>query len=276
MNFFSMSSFGGFLSNALNATIAVLMVIIKAAVVFAIGFLLIKLLMSFISKSKAFAKLDSGVQSFLKSLIRIILYVVLFIVVAGVFGIETASLITVLGSAGLAIGLALQGGLSNFAGGVIILIFKPFKIGDFITVAAGTGTVSAISIFYTTIVTPDNKSVTIPNGTLANGDVTNYSVHDTRRVDLDFSVSYSSDISKVKEILISTAKANSMVLSDPAPFVALSKQDSSALVFTLRTWCSGDNYWSVYFDLNEAVKRELDKNGIEIPFQQLDVHVKNK
>lgn len=155
----------------------------------------------------------------------------------------------------------------------MLLIFKPFVVGDYIDAGSFSGTVKSITVFYTFITTPDNKVITLPNGNLTNQAIVNYSKENIRRVDLTFSVSYSSDIEQVKKLLLETASSNEAVLNDPAPFARLVSQESSSLDFTLRAWCKGEDYWNVYFDLNEAVKKEFDKNNIEIPFQQLDVHI---
>ena len=190
-----------------------------------------------------------------------------------IIGIPSASFIALLGTAGVAIGLALQGAFSNFAGGVMILIFRPFKVGDYIDASGLSGTVNDISIFYTVLKTPDNKHITIPNGTLMNSSVTNYSAEETRRLDIDFSVSYDSDIEKVKSLILEKANSHSAVLQDPVPFCRLTSQSDSALVFTLRVWCNSGDYWDAKFDLNESIKKAFDENGIVIPYQQLDVHL---
>jgi small conductance mechanosensitive channel len=173
----------------------------------------------------------------------------------------------------VAVGLALQGALSNFAGGLMILIFKPFKVGDFIENGAVMGTVKDITIIYTILHTVDNKVVTIPNGTLTNSNVINYSALPSRRVDIKFSAGYHDDIEKVKSVLMGVAEAHEKVLKDPAPFVRLTAQGSSSLDYTFRVWCAGPDYWDVYFDMMERVKMAFDENGISIPFQQVDVHM---
>ena len=185
-----------------------------------------------------------------------------------------ASIVTIVGSCAVAIGLALQGGLSNIAGGLMLLIFKPFKVGDFISTNGMDGTVKTISIFYTTIVTVDNKIIQLPNGALSNSNIINYSANKTRRVDLDISVSYDSDIEKVKKVLTKILDNQELVLQEEEKFVRLKSHGSSALVFTVRSWVETPNYWTVYFDLMETIKKEFDKNKIEIPYEQVDVHMK--
>ena len=245
-----------------------------AGLLLVIGVKLIKWLLKAIQKGKAFCKLDLGVQSFIRSFLKIGLYTLLFFSIAGILGIPTTSFVTLLASAGVAIGLALQGALSNLAGGLMLLIFKPFHVGDFIETDHGSGTVRDITVFYTVLVTPDNKHITLPNGSLTNSAITNYSVEETRRVEIACSVSYSADIEQVKAILLDVAQQNEMVHTAPAPLARLSKHGDNALHFILRVWCDSPNYWTVTFDLTEAVKEAFDKNGIESPYPQLDVHMR--
>ncbi|MBR4778089.1 MAG: mechanosensitive ion channel [Lachnospiraceae bacterium] len=247
--------------------------IIFGILVLFIGFKIARWVVKMVSKGKAFTKLDKSVQSFLLSFIKIILYSLVVASVAIIWGIPTTSFMTVFTSAGVAIGLALQGALSNFAGGLMILIFKPFKIGDFIENGAVMGTVKDITIIYTILYTVDNKVITIPNGTLTNSNVINYSALPQRRVDIKFSAGYHDDIDKVKSVLMSVAEAHEKVLKDPAPFIRLTAQAASSLDYTFRVWVNGADYWEVYFDMMERVKKAFDENGICIPFQQVDVHM---
>ena len=247
--------------------------IIFGILVLFIGFKIARWVVKMVSKGKAFTKLDKSVQSFLLSFIKIILYSLVVASVAIIWGIPTTSFMTVFTSAGVAIGLALQGALSNFAGGLMILIFKPFKIGDFIENGAVMGTVKDITIIYTILYTVDNKVITIPNGTLTNSNVINYSALPPRRVDIKFSAGYHDDIDKVKSVLMSVAEAHEKVLKDPAPFIRLTAQAASSLDYTFRVWVNGADYWEVYFDMMERVKKAFDENGICIPFQQVDVHM---
>ncbi len=246
--------------------------LVSAILVLAIGWRLIRFLIRRLSKGRGFRKLDDGARSFLTSLLSISLRVLLFLTVAAMLGIPMTNMVAVLGSAGLALGLALQGSLSNFAGGLMLLLFKPFHIGDYIDTHTDSGTVEEITIFYTTLITPDNRKITIPNGTLSNATLVNYSAQTTRRVDLNFSVAYSSDLETVKAALMRVATAHELVLADPEPMARLHQQGDSALIFVLRAHCKSADYWTVYFDLQEAVKQEFDRLGIEIPFPQLDIH----
>lgn len=238
-----------------------------------VGFKFSGWVVKLLKKSRSFKKLDESAASFIASLINVVLKIVIVIIAATIVGIDATALSAVLGSAGLAIGLALQGSLSNFAGGVMILFFRPFKVGDFIDNHSDSGVVREIGIFYTTIETPDNKCITVPNGALSNATVVNYSTKSTRRVDFEFTASFDSDIDEVIKVMLTVALSNAKVMRDPAPFAALNRQDASALIFTLRTWVKSEDYWTVYFDIQEQMKKAFDKNDIEIPFQKLDVHI---
>lgn len=248
--------------------------LLGSIIVLVIGIFLIKWLIKFISTRKSFQKVPKNAQILISNLITAALYVVLAVTIALIFDVPAASLVAVLGSAGLAIGLALQGGLSNIAGGIIILCVKPFEVGDFIDNGSYSGTVTDIGLFYTQLTTPDNKIVTIPNATISNQSITDFSSKETRRLDLKLSVSYDADIEVVKETLVQLANAHELVLKDPAPFVRLGEHGDSALVFYLRVWVNSADYWTVNFDLLEASKEIFDKRGIEIPYQQIDIHTK--
>ena len=239
-----------------------------------IGSKLIKFLMNRFKRSKLYQKMDPGLASFTASGSRIVLYIILILMCFGVLGIETASFLALFTSGGVAIGLAFQGAVTNLAGGVMILLFHPFRVGDYIETTEIAGTVNAISVLYTVVLTPDNKRVTVPNGSLTNAAITNYSAEGQRRVELIFSVSYDCDIDKVKQILLSVAESDPKALKDPAPLARLKTQSASSLDFVLRVWCAPENYWDLYFDLNENVKKALDEAGMEIPFPQMDVHMR--
>lgn len=239
-----------------------------------IGSKLIKFLMNRFKRSKLYQKMDPGLASFTASGSRIVLYIILILMCFGVLGIETASFLALFTSGGVAIGLAFQGAVTNLAGGVMILLFHPFRVGDYIETTEIAGTVNAISVLYTVVLTPDNKRVTVPNGSLTNAAITNYSAEGQRRVELTFSVSYDCDIDKVKQILLSVAESDPKALKDPAPLARLKTQSASSLDFVLRVWCAPENYWDLYFDLNENVKKALDEAGMEIPFPQMDVHMR--
>lgn len=249
--------------------------LITAIIVLFVGCKLIKLVKKIVKNSPKLDKIDMGVRTFLSSFLGIALYIILFISIAMILGIPTTSFITALASCGVAIGLALQGALGNLAGGIMILVFKPFKVGDYISTASVSGTVTNITIMYTMLQTPDNKSITIPNGTLTNSVIENYSVAEKRRVDFVFSTGYDCEIDKVKEILLGVANNHPKVLQDPAPFARLSNHGDSALEYTVRVWCNAADYWDVNFDLVETVKKEFDANGISIPYPQMDVHIEN-
>lgn len=239
-----------------------------------IGSKLIKFLMNRFKRSKLYQKMDPGLASFMASGSRIVLYIILILMCFGVLGIETASFLALFTSGGVAIGLAFQGAVTNLAGGVMILLFHPFRVGDYIETTEIAGTVNAISVLYTVVLTPDNKRVTVPNGSLTNAAITNYSAVGQRRVELTFSVSYDCDIDKVKQILLSVAESDPKSLKGPAPLARLKTQSASSLDFVLRVWCAPENYWDLYFDLNENVKKALDEAGMEIPFPQMDVHMR--
>lgn len=268
--------------SAANVTLSALLafltsfgiVILKAVVVAVIGAYIIKRFLKWLKTSKKLDHLDKGLRSFLVSFSRIGLYAVLLIVIAGIIGIPATSFVTVLASCGVAIGLALQGSLSNFAGGLMILFFKPFKIGDFIEAGADSGTVVGISVVYTELLTVDNKRVTLPNGTLTNSVIYNYSAEDTRRVDLTFNAAVDCDIDKVKGIIASVIEAHPLALRAPEPFVRLTAHGESALTFTARIWVKSADYWTVHLDVLESVEKAFAENGIEIPFQQLDVRMR--
>ncbi len=247
--------------------------LLAGLVILIIGSKIINVLVKFLKKDHKHSKIDASAKSFLISFVNVALKVLLFITVLGILGVPMTSLITILGSAAVAVGLALQGGLSNLAGGLLLLIFKPFKVGDFISTNGNEGTVKSITMFYTVINTPDNKVIQLPNGSLSNSNITNYSYNYERRVDIDLSVSYDSDIEKVKKVVNKVIDSHELILQDKEKFIRLKKHDESALVFTLRVWVKTSDYWAVYFDLMENIKKEFDKNNIEIPFNQLDVHM---
>lgn len=216
---------------------------------------------------------DPSLIPFFTGLIGIVMKVALFISVIGMVGIETTSFIALLGAAGLAVGMALSGTLQNFAGGVMILLFKPFKVGDFLEAQGFTGTVNAIQIFNTILKTVDNKTVIIPNGGLATGAMINYSTEPQRRVDMKFGIGYSSDIDLAKRILQRLLDNDSRVLKEPASVIAVTELADSSVNFVVRPWVNAEDYWGVYFDMHESVKKAFDAEGISIPFPQMDVHL---
>lgn len=248
--------------------------ILYAALIIIIGLKLIKFFAKRCEKSKWYRRIDKSVAHFIVSSLNVILKVLVFVSAALILGVPATSFVAILTSAGVAIGLALQGSLSNFAGGLMILIFKPFRVGDYIESSEVSGTVQDISIFYTVLITPDNKTVHCPNGALSNTHVTNYSEQETRRVDIPVSVSYDADVETVKRLLSETAAKNELILPDQPPFVRLAECADSSLDFTLRVWCKNADYWTVKFDLTEAVQASLVAAGIEIPYPQIDIHLK--
>ncbi len=247
--------------------------LVAAIFVFVVGAKIINWFVKWLKKSPKLDNMDASLRSFIASFSRIGLYICLVITVAVILGIPTTSFITALASCGVAIGLAMQGFLSNFAGGLMILLFKPFKVGDYIEAADGSGTVEDISVVYTVLTTPDNKRITVPNGLLTNESITNYSVNNTRRVDLTFSASYKNDVEAVKAILTEVVTSHPLVMKKPAPFIRLASHADSSLNYSVKVWCKNKDYWTVHFDLTEAVKKAFDENGIEIPYPQLDVHI---
>lgn len=250
--------------------------LLAAIIVLIVGMKCIKALCKWLKKSPKLDKLDNSLRSFLASFSNIVLYIVLVITVAMVLGVPATSFITILASCGVAVGLALQGSLSNFAGGLMILFFKPFKVGDYIEASGESGTVKEISVVYTVLLTPDNKCITIPNGSLTNSVIENYSSEKTRRVDFTFTADYSCDIEKVKKVISDIIENHPLALKDPAPFVRLSAHSDNALTYTARVWVKSADYWDIYFDVTESVKVAFDKNDIKIPYNQLDVHIDNK
>ena len=210
------------------------------------------------------------------NVIRKGLKLLVFLIFLGYIGIDTAGIGTAIASAGVAIGLALQGSLGNLAGGLLILILRPFKIGDYIEAQGEGGTVEDISIFYTYLTTPDNKVVMIPNGALANGNILNYSMKDLRRVDFEFSIAYDEDYERAKKAINEVIETVPNILLDPQPLVRMKTHGESTINIVTRVWVKSENYWDVYYDMMEAIKTKFDNENIEIPFNQLDVHIKNK
>jgi len=238
-----------------------------------IGLWVIKMIVRIMNKSMERGDIDVSLRRFLSSLVSILLKVMLVISVASMVGIQMTSFIAVLGAAGLAIGLALQGSLANFAGGVLILLFRPFKAGDVIEAQGFLGKVSEIQVFNTVLNTFDNKKIIIPNAALSSDSITNFSAESLRRVDMTFGIGYEDDMKKTRELLLSLARSDQRVLKDPEPFVAVSELADSSVNFAVRLWCKNEDYWGIYFDMLEKVKLEFDKAGISIPFPQQDVHL---
>jgi small conductance mechanosensitive channel len=248
--------------------------VLMTIAIFIIGLIVIKLIVSSVGKALKHSKMDTSLRHFLESLVGIILKVLLVIYVISYLGVETTSFVAILAAAGFAIGMALQGSLSNFAGGVMILLFKPFKVGHFIEAQGFSGSVKKIEIFNTLLTTGDNKRIIIPNGKLSNDSIVNYSIEENRRVDMVFGIGYDDDIKKTKELLEKIVKADKRVLDNPGNLVAVGELADSSVNFKVRAWVKSGDYWGVYHDMQETVKLEFDKAGISIPYPQMDVHSK--
>lgn len=240
--------------------------ILTALGILIVGLLIIRIIIKFSRKTMAKSGVDGTLQKFLSNFVGWILKILLFVVVISKLGIETTSFAAILAAAGLAIGLALQGSLANFAGGVLIMIFKPIRIGDLIEAQGELGVVKEIEIFTTKLTGLSNKEIIIPNGSLSNGNIINYTTEGTRRVDLIFGVGYDSDIKKTKEVLLKVLTSHPLVLQEPAPTVNVSELADSSINFAVRPWCNTNDYWDVFFDITENTKEALDAAGIEIPY----------
>ena len=247
--------------------------LILAVVVLVVGLIIIKLINKFVKKMLEKSRIDRTVKSVIRNTTKILLYLILVIGIIEILGVPMSSVIAVIASCGLAVGLALQGALGNFAGGLMILIFKPFKVGDFIESTGAIGTVRDISIFYTTVMTIDNKQIFVPNGDLMNSNVTNYSVADKRRVDQDYKITNDIDAELVKSVLLDAATNTKGVLPDPAPFARMTAVDDDTYIFTVRAWCDTPSYWDVYFDLIENCSKALSDNGINDPEERIAVRL---
>ncbi len=247
--------------------------LIAALAIFIIGRWLAKVVKNLVEKIMTKKSVEPTIVSFTCNLIYTT--IVVFVVIAAIskLGVQTTSFVAVLGAAGLAIGLALQGSLANFAAGFLLIIFRPFKAGDLVEAAGMTGTVSEISIFTTIMKTPDNKVIIIPNSSVMGSTITNYSAMPTRRVDLTIGVGYDDDLKKVRQVLDDLISKDNRILKDPAPMVAVAELADSSVNFTVRMWVKTADYWGVYFDTTEAVKLRFDEEGISIPYPQQDVHM---
>lgn len=247
--------------------------LLSAALVFIIGWFIIGIISKVLGKVLGNTKLDGILTEFIQAIVRALLLVFVFAAALDRLGVNTASLVVVLGAAGLAIGLALQGSLQNFAAGFLLLILQPFKAGDYVEAAGTAGMVEKIGIFTTTMRSPDNKEVIIPNGAIYSGNIINYSARATRRVDMVFGISYGDDIQKAKQIMLAAVTSDERVLNDPEPNVSVGALADSSVNFIVRPWVKTDDYWPVYWDMTEKIKIALDNNGITIPFPQMDLHL---
>lgn len=249
--------------------------LISIIIVLIIGFWVISMIMKAISRAMEKQEVDPSLAPFIKSLIGTLLKVMLIISAVGMAGVEMTSFIAILGAAGLAVGMALSGTLQNFAGGVMILFFKPFKVGNYIEAQGYSGTVNQIQIFNTILKTPDNKTIIIPNGGLSTGSMINYSTEPKRRVDWTIGIGYGDDTEKARSVMRTMLDNDERILQDPEPFIAVSGLGDSSVNFTVRVWVNAADYWPVFFAFNENVYKTFAKEGLNIPFPQMDVHVHN-
>jgi small conductance mechanosensitive channel len=247
--------------------------ILGALIVLIIGFWVAKMIKKGITKVMEKRGVDATLISFTASLLYVVMKIFVIVAALEKLNIRTTSFIAILGAAGLAIGLALQGSLANFAAGVLMIIFKPIKLGDFVEAGGAVGSVEEIGIFTTVLKSPDNKKIIIPNAGVTGGNITNFNVNGTRRVDLVAGIGYSDDIDKAKKVLEEIIAADSRILKDPAPQIAMSEMADSSVNFVVRPWVKPDDYWGVFFDTTETIKKKFDEAGISIPFPQRDVHL---
>lgn len=267
------SKIGEFFQNMLQSILRSIPTIILAVVVLILGMIICKLVLKVLGKGLDRTKLDLTVNNFVKQCCKIVLYVLLLTIVLSVLGIPATSIVTVIGTAGVAIGLALQSSLSNVAGGIMLLINKPFKIGDYILVSGVSGVVKQITILYTRLDSDSNQAIFIPNGQVSGAVVTNNNTNGTRRVDMKFSISYSDDYQKAREVILQVLSRNDKILTDPAPTVRMLEHAASSVNIVVRPWCKAADYWEVFFSVTEEVRAAFIESGISIPFDQLDVHV---
>ena len=239
--------------------------VILALLVYFIGRFVIRKIVKVVGNVKVLQNQDEPVRSIALKALKVILYIVLIMSIIGILGIPMSSLVALLASGGVAVGLAVQGALTNLAGGIMLLILKPFGLGDFVDAGGAEGVVKEIGLFYTTINTPDNKRITVPNGPLMNGNITNYTREDYRRVDLTFNVGKNNDIDKVQNIIAEVMASDEKVLKDPTPFVSASGGTSDSMEFTVRPYCKPEDYWTVYFTMNEKIMKALGAAGVEAP-----------
>ena len=250
------------------------MKLLGGLLVLAVGLFLVHWILKFISRNERFLKIEPTLKGFLMNLLKIVLYIMVILTAAGAMGVQMTSIVTVLASAGVAVSLAMQGALSNFIGGMMILFLKPFRAGDYVNIGDTEGTVRSIGVFYTEFTTVDNRHISLPNSSLTSTAIINYTREGTRRMDVNFSVSYEADLDATRQALIGAVEKTRNILPDPAPIVRLTACGDSSLTFMIRVWCKSADYWEVNWDLTEHGKRALDEAGIVIPYPQMDVHVK--
>ena len=268
-----MENLDGIINNLVGLAITYGLKLLLAVITLIVGFWMIKLLIKALGRGMENRNIEPTLSKFLRSLLSVFLKILLIVTVISMVGVEMTSFIAILAAAGLAVGMALSGTLQNFAGGVIIILFRPFKVGDFIEAMGFMGTVKEIQIFNTVLTTVDNKTVIIPNGGLSGSPMTNFSTEPTRRVDFTFGIGYKDDINKAKKVIESLIDSDTRILKDPAPFIAVSGLGDSSVNIVVRVWANGPDYWSIFFDMNENVKKSFDKEGISIPYPQRDVHI---
>ena len=247
--------------------------IIKVALIWIIGRWLSKRLVTLVKKLMVKKNTDASIQTFLVSLIDIVALIVLLIIIISVVGIDTSSFIALFASAGVAIGMALSGTLQNFAGGVMVLLFRPYKVGDYIEAQGQAGTVKEIQIFNTLLQTPDNRIIIVPNGPLSTGIINNYSREATRRVDFSFSISYGDDYELAKKVLMEIIEKDARILKTPEPFIELGKMNSSSIDITVRVWCNAADYWGIFFDMNKSVYSTFPAKGLNFPYNTITVNM---
>lgn len=270
----SVENASSLLTSITDKFISALPVLAFAVTVFFLGIILSKVLLKITAKFVERSNIENTAGSFLISLVRVILYILVAIIALSILNVPMTSIVTVIGTAGIAIGLALQNSLSNLAGGFIILFSKPFKSGDLIEIDNSLGTVDSIGILYTKIITPDNKSIFIPNGKITDAKIINYSETSTRRVDLVFDIAYDDSFEKARNIIRKVIESDSLILSEPEPLIRMCSHKESSVGICVQVWTENDNYWKVFYNLTESVKLEFDRNNIEIPYSQLDIHIK--
>ncbi len=248
--------------------------LVAAGIILLAGGLLAKFVIKRVKNGRMFAKMDETVHGFFVAFVKIFVYVLLAVLVVATLGVNMASIVAAIGSIGLAISLAVQGTLANLASGIMLLVFRPFKEGDYIESEDVGGTVTELGIFYTTLCTPDNKKVVIPNGNVASNVLTNYSAKSTRRLEIALDMAYGTDIEVAKGIVKGVLDRHEGILSDPAPFIRMTEMGDHGIIFKVRVWCKTEDYWNLNFNLLEDFYNSLEKEGIRVPYQQMDIHIK--
>ena len=269
----SLSQLDIIIQNLIDSGISAGKHIIAAVVIFIVGRFLIKLINRLVASILQRRHIEISVQTFLSSLVNIILTILLIITVIGALGVNTTSFAALIASAGVAIGMALSGNLQNFAGGLIILLFKPYRVGDFIDVCGVQGTVSAVQIFHTILLTPDNKAVYLPNGSTSSSTITNYSREDKRRIEWTFGIDYGEDVNRARTAILSVITADARILNEPAPFVAVGALSDSSVDIIVRVWVPTEEYWNVYYDMHQRVYETFNEQKINFPYPQQTVHL---